>query len=119
MSTTTQELPRERWGAYFDTLSRRMPATDATVEVAGKDLGAQVAATRLVLTGITYDRKDDVVVIGLDAPGGSREELEHLVDHPQRIFVATEGTRTAIDIVDGEDRQTILRMEEAPALPGD
>jgi hypothetical protein len=119
MPTTTQELPRESWQGYFDTLSRTLPATNVTVEVAGKDLGAQVEASEVSLTGITYDRKDDVLVVGLDAPGGQREELEHLVEHPRQIFVATDATRTAIDIVDGEDRQTIIRMAPAQALPAE
>jgi len=44
-----------------------------------------------VLTGITFDHKDDVLVIGLDAPGGDPEEYEHLIEHPQRILVAPGG----------------------------
>jgi hypothetical protein len=118
MPTTTQELPRERWQPFFDAVSRTLPATEATVEVAGKDLGAQIAAQSLVLTGITYDRKDDVLVIGLDAPGGEHEEVEHLVSHPRQIFIAAEQTRTAIDVIDAEDHQTIVRMETVAQLPG-
>ena len=118
MPTTTQELPRERWQPYFDAMSRRLPATEATVEVAGKDLGAQIAAQSLVLTGITYDRKDDVLVIGLDAPGGQREEVEHVVSHPRQIFVATEQAQTAIDVIDADDHQTIVRMHTVAQLPG-
>jgi hypothetical protein len=114
---TTQEIPREVWRPYFDELSRTLGTVEATVEVAGNDLGAQIEAERLVLTGLTYDDKDDVFVIGLDAPGGDPEELEHLVESPEHVYVAaTEGAEMAIDIEDGEHK-TIIRLERPPALP--
>ena len=120
MPFTTEQVPREKWRPYFDELSRHLGTVEATVEIAGRDLGAQIAAERLVLTGVSYDHKDDVVVIGLDAPGGSPEEYEHLIEHPQKILVATLGdvkTELAIDIADDQDHQTIIRLERPPALP--
>jgi hypothetical protein len=120
MATQTQEIPRDAWRTYFDELSRTMGTTQATVEVAGRDLGAQIAAEHLVLTGVSYDSKDDVVVIGLDSPGGTPEEYEHLVEHPRKVLVATgDRAEVAIDIQDDADHQTILRLQPAPALPGD
>jgi hypothetical protein len=117
--TTTTELPRESWGAYFDTLSKYLGTTEATVEIVGKDLGDQLAAERLVLTGITYDHKDDVVVIGLDAPGGNPEEYQHLVYKPQKILVAPggAGAEMVVDIEDAEGNKHIVRLERPPALP--
>src|SRR4051794_34819492 len=83
MATSTQELPRETWRPYFDQLSKVLGTVEATVEVIGPDIGAQIEAERLVLTGITYDDRDDVLVIGLDAPGEPEEDLERMVDHPR------------------------------------
>jgi Family of unknown function (DUF5335) len=120
MATNTQELPRETWRPYFDALSRTLGTVEATVEVVGRDLGAQIEAERLVLTGITYDDRDDVVVIGLDAPGKPEEDLEHMVDHPRRIMVATSATppeEMTIDVEDAEGNQTIVHVERPPALP--
>jgi hypothetical protein len=120
MAPITEELPREAWHPYFDDLSRYLGTVEATVEIDGPDIGAQIAAERLVLTGITYDYKDDIVVIGLDAPGGDPEEYEHLVDHPQKVFIAPGvGGELSIDIQDAEQHQTILRLERPPELPGD
>jgi hypothetical protein len=117
---TTREIPRDAWRPYFDEISRHLGTTTATVEIAGRDLGAQVAAEHLVLTGLSYDDRDDVVVIGLDAPGGYIEEAEHLVEHPQKVLVATgDDAGVAIDIEDADAHQTIIRMASAPALPGD
>jgi hypothetical protein len=82
----TEELERAGWREYFDNLSRGLGAVEATVEVDGSDLGAQIEAENLVLTGISYDDRDDVVVVALAEPGRQREDLEHLVYEPQRIF---------------------------------
>jgi hypothetical protein len=118
----TTEIEHEAWTRYFDELSRHLGTVEATVEVDGRDVGAQILAERLVLTGITYDHKDDVIVIGLDAPGGPPpEDVEHLVEHPQHVYIATgldDSTEMAIDIEDAEAHRTIVRLERPPALPG-
>jgi hypothetical protein len=119
MANDTEEIPRESWGPRLDEISRGLGAVEATVEVDGKDLGAQIAAERLLLTGISYDHKDDIAVIALEVPGTDREDYEHLIDHPQRIFVADGvGTPSAIEVEDSEGRKTIVTLEPAPALPG-
>jgi hypothetical protein len=120
MSTTTQEIPKAAWRPYFDEFSKHVGTVEATVEVVGEDVGAQVEAEHLVLTGITYDDRDDVVVIGLDAPGGPPEDLERMVAHPERIMVATDDSaelEMTIDIEDADHQQTIVRLARPPALP--
>ena len=120
MTTNTQELPRETWRPYFDELSKTLGTVEATVEVVGRDLGAQIEAERLVLAGISYDDRDDVLVIGLGAPGKPQEDLEHLVDHPRRIMIATSEAppeEMTIDVEDGEGHKTIVHVERPPALP--
>jgi hypothetical protein len=103
--TTTQTLPRDTWTTYFD-----------------KDIGDQISADHLVLTGITYDHKDDIVVFGVDAPGGDPEEYEHVVAQPQTIMVATgdpDGPPLVIDVEDAEGHRHIARLELAPELRGE
>jgi hypothetical protein len=112
MALETRELPHEQWRKYFDDFSRDLDSLAATVEVAGRDVGAQTEADRLLLTGITYDDRDDIVVIGLDAEGGLTEELEHIVYQPQKIYVASdEAGSTTFDIEDAERHQTLVRLE--------
>jgi hypothetical protein len=120
MPTTTQEIARQTWRQYFDELSRTLGTVVATVEIVGPDVGAQVEADRLVLTGITYDDRDDVLVVGLDAPGGPPEDLERMIERPQKILVATGDpppVEMTIDVQDAEGNQTIIRIERPPALP--
>lgn len=114
----TDELPRDRWRTYFDDLSRRLATMQATVEIDGPDLGAQVQAEDLVLSGISYDDRDDVLVVGL-SPGGPTESLEHLVSSPKRILVESSDAvlPSAIEVEDAEGVRTLVRLQPAPALP--
>jgi hypothetical protein len=120
MMADTGELPRERWRTYFDDFSRGLATTQAAVEIDGPDLGAQVQSEGLLLNGITYDDRDDVLVIGL-SPGGPAESLEHLVSSPQRIRVeSSDGILpSTIEVEDAEGQQTLVRLQPAPALPAE
>jgi hypothetical protein len=111
MALTTREIPRAEWRNYFDRFSREQPELLASVEVIGAEVGAQIEAERPRLTGITYDDKDDILVIGLDAPGGLPEDLEHIVYEPQRIMVAEGDGETVYDVEDAERTQTLVRLE--------
>jgi hypothetical protein len=113
MATTTREIPQSEWRGYFDDFSRDLHDLVATVEVAGSEIGAQVEAEHPLLTGMTYDDGDDIFVIGLNAPGGLQEDLEHIISHPQKIYVAEEGTVTVFDIEDSEQTKTLVRLEPA------
>lgn len=114
MADNTREIPRDTWRAYFDDLSRHLGTVEATVEIQGQDLGpgAHVEAENLILTGISYDDRDDVLVIGLDAPGGTQEDLEHLVSQPQRIILddAEGDIPSTIDVEDGEGHRTLVQL---------
>ena len=111
MALTTREIVREEWRSHFDQFSRELPQLLASVEVIGSEVGAQIEAERPRLVGITYDHKDDILVIGLDAPGGTPEDLEHIVYQPQRIMVAEGEGEVVYDIEDAERTQTLLRLE--------
>jgi hypothetical protein len=119
MTDETQELPRDSWRTYFDDLSRHLGAVDATIEIDAGDLGAQTEADRLILTGISYDDRDDVLVFMLAEPGANREDLEHMVQRPQRIVVdsAAAALPKTIEVEDGEGQRTLVELRAAPELP--
>jgi hypothetical protein len=120
MATSTEEIPRESWRQYFDEFSRDMPALETSIEIEGRDIGDQFEAEHVILTGITYDHKDDVLVVGVDSPAQpSPEELQHLIYSPQKIFVATTGDgQTVFDVQDAEN-QTLITLRPVPELPLD
>ncbi|HEV2980473.1 MAG TPA: DUF5335 family protein [Solirubrobacteraceae bacterium] len=113
----TDELARDSWRTYFDELSRTLTTTRATVEIDAPDLGAQVQSEGLLLSGISYDDRDDILVIDL-SPGGPAESLEHIVSSPQRIAVeSSQGILpSAIEVEDAEGQKTLVRLEAAPEL---
>jgi Family of unknown function (DUF5335) len=75
MAVATYEIPRQAWRSYFEELTDGLGTVEATVEVVGRDAGAQVADERQILTDITYDDRDDTIVVGLDAPAQPPSEL--------------------------------------------
>lgn len=120
MALATQEISREAWRVYFDELTAVLGAVEATTEVVGHDLGAQVADERLLLTDITYDDRDDVITVVLASPDAAANRVEHLIEHPQHVLVATEEPPLlgmTLDIQDGELHQWLIRLVRPPALP--
>jgi hypothetical protein len=114
MADVSQDLSRDDWRAHFDELSRSVRGAEVTIEIAGEDVGDQIAVERLALTGISYDDKDDVLVVGVDAPGGSPEEYEHIISEPERVQVATLGDgETTYDVTDADGRQHLIRIRPA------
>ncbi len=111
MAQSTREIPREEWRGYFDSFSRDLEELVATLEVAGEEVGAQVEAENARLTGITYDDKDDILVIGLDSLGNVSEDLERVVEKPRAIYLETEdGGVLTFDVEDAEGQKTLLRL---------
>jgi hypothetical protein len=115
MTPATTEIPRDAWRSYFDNYSRHLPAIDATVEVNDPELGSQIVAEGMRLTGLTYDHGNDIFVIGLAREG--EEVFEHVVDHPQKILIASIDGVESIDVEDSERRHTIVSLEPELELP--
>jgi Family of unknown function (DUF5335) len=122
MAIMTQEIPRQAWRSYFHELTNALGTVEATVEVVGPDLGDQFADERQILTDITYDDSDDAIVVGLEAPDSDVERLEHVIEHPHRVLVATgepPPLEVTFDIEDDQQRQWLIHLERPPALPGE
>lgn len=111
MASETREIPREDWKAQLDEFSKQLSGAPATLEIDGEEVGAQVEAEGTKLSSITYDRGDDIVVIGIDAGGGLGEDAEHIISAPNTVYVLTEDGETVLDITDAEGVQTLLRVE--------
>jgi Family of unknown function (DUF5335) len=89
MAIATQEIPRDAWRWYFEELTDVLGTVEATVEVVGGDLGDQIADERQILTDITYDHRNDAIIVGLEAPDSTAERTEHVIEQPQQFLVAT------------------------------
>jgi hypothetical protein len=122
MTITSRAIPRERWRPYFEELTDPPGTVEGTVEVIGRDVGDQIANERQVLTDITYDDRDDALIVGLEAPDADVWRVEHVIEHPQRVLVATgepPPLEVTFDVEDGEQHQWLIHLERPPALPGE
>jgi hypothetical protein len=121
MTITSQEISRDAWRRYFEALTDVLGTVEGTVEVIGRDVGDQIADERQVLTDITYDDRDDRLIVGLEAPDSGGERIEHTIEHPQRVMVATgepPPLEMTFDVEDGEHHQWLIHLERPPQLPG-
>lgn len=107
----TKKIETSAWKSYFDQMTGQMQGKRALVEVASLDLGDQIEAEWIPLLGITYDPEDhalDVILQGID----------HRVRDPREISVVwKDGGVEAIEIVDDENRQQIIRLRKPLSLP--
>ena len=115
-----EEIAPEGWRETLEQVTRDHRGFDVTIEVVGSRVGDQEEAVRLPFVSVEYDPKDDVVVIAVGGRDGRYPvALRHMVWHPRRIFVdpPTPETARALDVVDGDDNQTIVMFHRPPALP--
>jgi hypothetical protein len=104
-------IDRRGWQAFLDTFTCALVGKRAGIEVASLDLGDQIAAEWLPLLGISYDRKNDMVVIALDG-------IDHMIRAPREIYADyMAGALIALEIVDGKNRHQIVRFKDPLALP--
>lgn len=110
------QLPKERWEDFFDKLATTIEQNrPVDIEVAGPNLGDQIAGQRLPLNGFTYDRKSDTFYIYADGEGGG---LDHAIAHPREIWVDFVGSMLSCIVVKEEgQQQQFITLREPLALP--
>jgi hypothetical protein len=107
----THQLDRTQWKSYFDLVSRDLGGRHAEVETAGLGLGAQINQEWTELNGLSYDPNDDIFEV-------ATETLDHLILHPQEIFVDESGLQLqSIEVIDEDGNHQIVKLKEPLALP--
>jgi hypothetical protein len=106
-----EKLDSAQWQTFFDRVSRGLGAKQVEIEVAGLDLGDEVEAEWIPLTGISYDPKDDVLTIITD-------RLDHMIRSPREIYVETsvDGLHS-MEVIDAEGHKQIVVLRPDLALP--
>lgn len=106
----TVEIPRPQWPEFFEDFSREHEGQIATLEVVGRDLGAQIEADAMPLIGLSAEPSDDVVWVALARDAD--EHLTHGVHGVTHVRVERSG-KDAADVVQLESRDgmmTLLRV---------
>jgi hypothetical protein len=116
-----EEIPRATWHDALELMTKEHEGDEVTIELVDEGLGDQEETAKLPLNYLEYDRKDDVVVVGV---GGHSTRfpvvLRHMIRHPQTLWVhpPAPATTRALWAVDGEGVETLVRLHRRPELPG-
>jgi hypothetical protein len=110
MSVTTPEQ-RIEWTKLTDRLSVDHAGHDVTIELLDPEGGDNPLVERLPFAGITYDHKDDVVVISV---GGSSVRypvvLRHLIRNPTEVLFDLVPQGAALKITDLSGTTTLVSI---------
>ncbi len=105
------KISRTQWQAFFDRVSKALPAKQVEIEVSGLGLGDHIAAAWVPLIGLSYDPKDDLFIV-------TAEGIEHRVRHPKEIHAdADADTLHSVEAVDAENNHHIVLLKDPLRLP--
>ncbi|MET7761957.1 DUF5335 family protein [Streptomyces sp. NPDC005336] len=116
----TATLDRKDWRTALDQVTADHSGELVTVEVLDPSVAHGYEAERLPFSSLTYDPKDDVVVV---AVGGQSPRypvvLRHMVSHPKEIDVATlDIPETAVRVVAPDESATLITFYPAESGKG-
>ena len=110
MAVTMSEQ-RSEWIKLSDRLSADHQGHDVAIEVLGPEGGDSSLVEHLPFDGITYDHKDDVVVISV---GGRAPRypvvLRHLIHHPTEVLFDLIPQGAALKITDSSGTTTLVSL---------
>lgn len=109
---TIRRLERTDWDQFCIRASWDFAGKATDIEIASLEIGFQLAARRLPLLGMSYDRRNDVLELLVG-------ELEHLIHGPREMYVDEDPLGLiAFQIIDAEGRRQIITLREPLILPG-
>lgn len=117
----TRQIPKTEWPLFLENFSRRHEGWLVKLEILNPEIGAQVAATGLVLEGLTGDRGDvtgnTITIMAGNTPD---DHLTHSISHPTEVSLErTDGGADAalsIKSVDGTISLLSFRSALLPEL---
>jgi hypothetical protein len=111
-----REIPREEWTGFMDSFSRQHEGWLVTVEVMGREIGAQVEAEGKPLEGITAELKDGGdALISITVGMTPEEHVTHNITGPThvRIEQSENGADMALQIESSDGEATLVRLRSA------
>jgi Family of unknown function (DUF5335) len=110
MSVTTSQQ-RSEWIKLTDRLSADHAGHDVAIEVLDSEGGDNPLVEHLPFDGITYDHKDDVLVISVGGrPPRYPVVLRHLIHHPTEILFDLIPQGAALKITDSTGTTTLVSL---------
>ena len=112
----TREIPRENWNSFFDTFSRQHEGWLATLEVLGRDFGAQEEAHELPLEGVSISSgTNEAETIAISIGKTPENHISHTVLKPTHVWIeqTQDGADAALEIESEDDSKTLLRFRSS------
>ena len=112
----TREIPRENWNSFFDTFSRQHEGWLATLEVLGRDFGAQEEAHELPLEGVSISSgTNEAETIAISIGKTPENHISHTILKPAHVWLeqTQDGADAALEIESEDDSKTLLRFRSS------
>jgi hypothetical protein len=102
----TVKIDKPQWHHYFDQVSKTLVGKSAEIEVEALDIGSQIEAEWVPLLGIVYDTHSDILSVAVDG-------LDHMIRHPQSVFVEVSHNNLAsIEVADADQFVHIVKLRD-------
>jgi hypothetical protein len=113
MSQQMRQPVRQEWKGFLDIVTRDTEGQPVTIEVVTAETGSQVEADGLPLSYISYDDKDDVVIVSVREPDSSDPVLDHIVQNPWKILFdpPSPASVRSIDIEGADGAHTLVTFQ--------
>lgn len=110
-----QQIEKSGWQRFFDAISTTMEGTRIGIEVIGLDIGDQIEAESLPISGITYDPNDDALYFYAEDVD---RHVGHTISSPREIYaqLGTNGLSEVV-VMDSDDHKQIVRFRAPLELP--
>lgn len=102
-----KKIDQQEWQKYFDTFTLKYLKDEQPeyieVQVMSENMGVQPEIQWMVLKGITYDPKSDLLEIQVN-------KMEHLITEPKEIYVeeAEDGWMTGMQIIQKNGEKNLI-----------
>ena len=102
----TVKLEPAQWHTYFDRMSKTLIGKSAEIEVDALEIGSQIEAEWVPLLGIVYDSRSDILSVIV-------EGLDHMIRHPQSVFVdVSNNTLSSMEVIDADQFVHIIKLRD-------
>jgi acetamidase/formamidase len=109
--TDTMAIDRSQWAEQLDAVTRDHEGDEVTIEVLDKDWGDVHEAERMPFTYVTYDKKDDAVIIGVGGRSAAWPVLlRHMVRHPVEVSLAAVGDEVGLRVAEQHGTVTLVTI---------
>ena len=108
---TISKIEKPHWQEYFDRMANTLVGKNAEVEVDALEIGSQIEAEWVPLLDIVFDPASDILAVMV-------EGLDHMIRHPQTIYVDTLGNELmSMEVIDADNFRHIVKLRDPLLLP--